>query len=159
MTNAEQVLVSHPDAAWLPDGGRADVVLAVGPPAVPRPTCLVRLLATRQRQIFTTARADGGGLDIPTLPVGDRVVEDCLHALLVRVLGSMYPTTLLGYVRNVVQGTPDDYPWPSPDAYFVVWHFQLPTDFNAGGVWLDAVEAEEQLGDRHWWPLAAHVPR
>src|SRR5512144_81268 len=98
---------------------------------------MVRLLATRDRRVLTVARADGGGLDIPTLHVADGVAEACLQTLQLRTLGSVHPTTLLGYVRNVVHEAPDDYPWPLPDAYFVVWHCQLPADVDAEGVWLD----------------------
>ena len=103
-------------------------------------------------------RADGGGLDIPTLHVTDDTAEACLQTLQLRTLGGLHPTTLLGYVRNVVHEAPRDYPWPSPDAYFVVWHCQVPQDVAVEGAWLDPAEAKAQLGGRHWWPLAAHAP-
>ena len=156
--NDEELLVSHPDATWLPHGGRADVVLVGTDAVLPTPTCLVRVLATRDGKVFTVPRADGKGLDIPTLPVGEGGAVSSLQALMVGVLGGAHPTVLLGYVRNVVPGAPDDYPWPSPDAHFAVWHCAVPVDCEPRGVWLDAYEAESQLRDRHWWPLAAHVP-
>lgn len=159
MSNAQRVLSSRSGPAWLPDGGRADVVLAGTHGVVPSPTCLVRLIATHGDVVLTVPRADGGGLDIPTRRVGDEVVADCLQALLVRVGGSLRNTSLLGYVRNRVHEAPDDYPWPSPDAYFTVWHCQMPMEANAEGTWLDAAEAEIQLSARHWWPLAAHLLR
>ena len=33
----------------------------------------------------------------------------------------------------------------------------LPAYQDAPGMWLDAAEAEAELRDRHWWPLAAHA--
>ena len=150
--------MSHLDAAWLPEGGRADVVLARQHAPAPSPTCLVRLLATCSRKVLVVPRADGMGLDIPTLRVGHAVVEECLRTLQLGALGSVHPTTLLGYVRNIVKEAPVDYPWPSPDAYFSVWHSELPETHGVEGVWLDAADAEPELGNRHWWPLVAHVP-
>jgi hypothetical protein len=158
MPNAERVFFSHKDAAWLPDGGRADVVLAGTDSAPPSPTCVVRLLATRDGNVFTVQRADGKGLDIPTMSVSDGAVDESLEMLMVRVLGSVQPSKLLGYVRNVVPGAPDDYPWPVPHAHFAVWHCAMPAGCDPQGVWLDSVEAERHLADRHWWPLAAHTP-
>jgi hypothetical protein len=35
----------------------------------------------------------------------------------------------------------------------------VPTPRDAPGIWLDAAEAEAELRDRHWWPLAAHATR
>lgn len=157
MPEEDELLVSVADAAWLPEGGRADVVLA-GPDAVPPdPTCLVRVLASRDGKVFTVPRADGKGLDLPTLPVGDGTAHGCLQALMAQVVGSAHPAVLLGYVRNVVPDAPADYPWPSPEAHFAVWHCAVPAACEPRGTWLDAAEAESQLGERHWWPLAAHV--
>ena len=159
MSNAEQVLVSHPEAPWLPQGGRADVVLAGGRAAAPTPTCLVRLVATRDGRVLVAPRPDGRGLDLPTLRVGTAGVEERVRDLLLEALGDVYPAVLLGYVRNVVPEPADDYPWPTPDAYFSVWHSRLPANADVGGVWLGAVDAEAQVGERHWWPLADHVSR
>lgn len=157
--NAEQVLVSYHDAAWLPEGGRADVVLAGKHDTAPSPTCLVRLLVTQRRRVLVVRRLDGMGLDIPTLRVGEANVDECLQNLMVGALGGLHPITLLGYVRNHVPAAPDDYPWPWPHAHFTVWHSELPGDLHVGGVWLNAADAEAELGNRHWWPLADHVPR
>ena len=158
MLNGERALVSHADAPWLPKGGRADVVLADEVAELPAPTCLVRLLATRGGRVLTVPRADGGGLDIPTRRVEASTPADCLRTLVMDVLGSVQPTRLVGYVRNVVPEAPDDYPWPSPCAHFAVWHCRLPEDVEPAGVWLDAASAGTEMGARHWWPLAAHVP-
>jgi hypothetical protein len=158
MPNAERVLASHRDAAWLPEGGRADVVLADVDAEVPAPTCLVRLLATRDDQVLTVPRADGDGLDIPTQRVARGAHADALRTLMTRVLGGVHPSMLLGYVRNAVPEAPDDYPWPSPDAYFAVWQCRLPEELDPAGVWLDAETAATELSARHWWPLAAHLP-
>lgn len=107
--------------------------------------------------MLVVARPDGGGMDIPTLSVADDVPELALEALLVEVLGDVRPATLLGYVRNVVNDAPGDYPWPAPDAYFVVWHCREAADVHANGVWLDRGQAKAQLRNRHWWPLGAYV--
>jgi hypothetical protein len=153
-----QVVVSHANAAWLPAGSRADVVLAAGHVvAPPSPVCLVRLLATRDGRVLTGARPDGAGLDIPTLRVVDGTAEAGLQALVTQTLGRAHPTTLLGYVRNVVPDPSDDYPWPSPEAHFAVWTCEVPPGVDPDGVWLDASEAKAHLADRHWWPLAAHA--
>ena len=156
----ELVLVRHDAAPWLPAGGRADVVLAGTGSPVPGPAGLVRVLPTRGERILAAERPDGRGLDIPTRPVGDGTVGDCLRALLVDAVGAVLPTALLGWVRNVVPEPVDDgYPWPTPEACFVVWHCAVPAALDPDGVWLDPAEAQDALGQRHWWPLAAHVPQ
>ena len=154
-----RVLVSHDAPGWLPVGGRADVVLAGAAAEVPEPTCLVRLLVTRGGRVLAVPRPDGRGLDIPTRAMVGGAPEASLRSLVVAALGDVHPTTLLGYVRNVVPTPPEDYPWPSPDAYFVVWHCALPAGVDVGGEWLDSGRAEAHLGDRHWWPLAATLVR
>lgn len=155
--STERILLRHRDAAWLP-GGDADVVLA-GPGSVPpSPTCVVRLLVTRGRWALTVQRDDGSGLDIPSLSVSDGEVDRTLRELMIRWLGTTQPARLLGYVRNVVEGAPDGYPWPLPHAHFAVWHCALPADRDLGGTWLDACRAEAHLGHRHWWPLTEHIP-
>lgn len=104
------------------------------------------------------ARSDGRGLDIPTRAVGDGTWEEQVEALLRKTLTSNgHHARLLGYVCNDVPGAPEGYPWPAPHAYFVVWHYPLPAHRDARGMWLDAAEAEAELRDRHWWPLAAHA--
>jgi hypothetical protein len=118
---------------------------------------MVRLLVTRNGQVLVEPRADGRGLDIPSLRVGHMAVDECLRALMVRSLGDIRPAVLLGYVRNVVDDAPESYPWPAPHAHFAVWHCEAPADVDGHGEWLDLRAGEAQLGDRHWWPLAAHV--
>ncbi|MBC9732625.1 NUDIX hydrolase [Nocardioides marmotae] len=157
MSTPERVLVSHQDAAWLPPLGRADVVLAGMPVVTPSPICLVRLLVTRGTSILVEARSDGRGLDIPTRACGGDAGEELADLLRAAVGSRDHPVRMLGYVRNHVPGAPEDYPWPAPHAYFVVWHCPLPAHLDAPGRWLDATEAEAELGDRHWWPLAAHA--
>lgn len=160
MSISERVLVSHQGAAWLPVQGRADVVLAGVPAVPPSPICLVRLLVTCGTSILVEPRPDGRGLDIPTRAVGDGAWKEQIDDLLRQTLASAgHPARLLGYVRNDVAGAPEGYPWPAPHAYFVVWHYPAPTRRDARGRWLDAAEAEAELRDRHWWPLAAHALR
>ena len=159
MSVTTRVLVSHDGPGWLPLGGRADVVLAGRDAEVPDPTCLVRLLVTRGDRVLAVPRPDGRGLDIPTRAVAGGTPEESLRALAAATLGDVRPVALLGWVRNVVPTPPADYPWPSPEAHFVVWHCALPTGVDVEGEWLDPVRAEAHLGDRHWWPLAATLHR
>jgi hypothetical protein len=131
-------------------------VVAVGTDGVPpEPTCLVRVLATRDGRICTLPRADGRGLDIPTRRLDGLPVEECLRELLRDTFGGVRPTTLLGYVRNTVAAPTEGYEWPTPEAYFAVWHCELPPDDDVTAVWLTGAEAKAELGDRHWWPLTA----
>ena len=51
----------------------------------------------------------------------------------------------------------EGYPWPVPDAYFSVFHCEVPSDSEGHGEWLAPSAARAQLQARHWWPLAAHV--
>ena len=133
------------------------MVLADRAADVPSPLCLVRLLVTAGSSILVEDRPDGRGLDIPTGRVHDGAWEEPVQQLLRRTVGSHHPSRLLGYVRNTVPAAPTDYPWPSPYAHFAVWHCALPTHPDAPGTWLDAIQADAELGDRHWWPLAAHA--
>ena len=147
------MLVSRPDAPWLPPGSRADVVVAAAGQGPPDPVCLARLLVTCDGQVLTLPRADGRGLDIPTRAVGEESLADCLESLTLGALGRLRPTTLLGYVRNLVPAPQPGYPWPVPHAHFAVWHCRLPRAREVEGTWLDLREAEAELGERHWWPL------
>ena len=103
------------------------------------------------------ARSGGRGLDIPTRQVRDGAWEESLEDLLRQTVTSDDHARLLGYVLNDVPRAPGDYPWPAPHAYFAVWHCALPAYRDPPGTWLDAAEAETELHDRHWWPLAAHA--
>lgn len=161
VSTRDRVLVSHDGAAWLPAEGRADVVLAGELTVVPAPVCLARLLVMRDDRILVETRPDGRGLDIPTRVVRDGRWQEPVRNLVRRVGAPDDAVSLLGYVRNVVNGGHEDYPWPSPHAYFAVWHCRLPAPSSADrtepGTWLDESEAAAELGERHWWPLAAHV--
>ena len=107
------------------------------------------------------ARVLASTQDAPWLPPGGRAAvvlagggdDPPEPTCLVRLLSA-----LLGYVRNMVATPADGYPWPVPEAHFAVW----VSDLEAGrgrrarsARWLDRHEAEEHLGERHWWPLAA----
>jgi hypothetical protein len=157
MTSQARVLASTQDAPWLPPGGRADVVLAGVGEDPPVPTCVVRLLVVRDGAVLVVTRPDRGGLDLPTRRVGDESPDDALRALASETPAVAAEPALLGYVRNVVEKPADGYPWPVPEAHFAVW----VSDLEAGrgrraqtARWLDRQEAEEHLGERHWWPLA-----
>lgn len=157
VSTSERVLVSHDRAAWLPEGGRADVVLAGVPAVVPSPICLVRLLVTLRNRILVVPRPDGRGLDLPTRRVEGAGWDEAVGALVRQAVDGDHPARLLGYVRNTVPGAPAGYPWSVPYAHFAVWHLPLPDDRSTPGTWLGAAEAEVELGRRHWWPLVAHV--
>ena len=133
-------------------------MLAGLPAVVPSPVCLVRLLVTRGTSVLVWPRPDGRGFDIPTREARDGAWEDPLEDLLRHTVPSgRGAVRFLGYVRNEVTGSPEDYRWPTPHAHFVVWHCPVPSQRDARGTWLDAVEAEAELRERHWWPLAAHA--
>lgn len=104
---SERVLISTPDAAWLPPGGCADVVAGAD---VPEPVCLVRLLATRDGAVHVVPRGDGSGLDLPTRRVDDSAAEDVLASLLRETCGSVVPARVVGFVRNTVTGPDPSYP-------------------------------------------------
>jgi hypothetical protein len=154
--SAHRRLVSYPDAAWLPPGGRAEVVLAGPDAAPPEPTCLVRALVTRSGAVLTRARGDGRR-DIPTRRVGEEPVAHAVRSLLVDTMGDLAPARLLGWVRNVVEGPVEVYEWPTPEAHFAVWHCEAPAALQPEGRWLEAGRVESQLGRRHWWPLGGQL--
>jgi len=118
---------------------------------------VVRVLATRGGAVLTRRRADGRGCDIPAQPVKDESVEPTLQSVLAGVAPEVGAARLLGWVRNVVDAPDQGYPWPTPDAYFAVWHCEVAPASDPEGEWLQPGEAEAHLGERHWWPLAAHV--
>ena len=118
---------------------------------------MVRLLATHRHRVLAVSRADGAGRDIPTLPVTGGTVREGLELLMSEYLGRLHPCALLGWVHNVVPDAPDDYAWPSPNAYFAVWRCVLPANCEPQGSWLDPAEAEVEMARRHWWPLLKHL--
>ena len=151
------VVSSVPDPPWLPEGGRADVVLAAPGDEPPTPVGLVRLLVTGPHgRVFTVPRTGGRpGLDLPTaaVPVAASV-RGVLAGLVSDVLGRTAPTVQLGFVRNTVPpGTV--YEWPSPVAHFCVYRTVDPQSPVVDGTWLDRDTAAVHLAERHWWPLLA----
>jgi hypothetical protein len=154
MTGSDDLLMTHADAAWLPTGGRATVWRTSVGARLPEPTCVVRLLVTRGRQILTVPRSDGQGLDIPSRRVDGPDPRGMLRALMSDVLGAQFAAELVGYVHNVVPTPTGDYPWPVPNAYFAVWRCEVPADCEPTGRWLAGSDAPAELRERHWWPLA-----
>ncbi|SIN44385.1 hypothetical protein [Micromonospora cremea] len=113
------------------------------------------VLATRDGRICTRPRADGRGLDIPTRRVDGLPVEECLRGLLRDTFGGVRPTTLLGYVRNTVAAPTEGCEWPTSEAYFAVWHCELPPDDDVTAVWLTGAEAKAEPGG----PALGRSPR
>jgi hypothetical protein len=147
---ARRLVAATQDAPWLPPGGRAEIVADPAGPA-PAPTGLVRLLVLRDGHAFCVPRDGSGKADLPTRPVPDLgdgrgVAEDLAR----EVLGTAAGLRLVGYVRNVVTGGAETYPWPIPLAHFAVW--TADGDPRMSGTWLPLGGPE--LRDRHWWPLA-----
>jgi hypothetical protein len=155
VTRHERVLSSHPDAPWLPPGGRADVVLAQDDEA-PDPTCLVRLLVVRDGSVLCVPRDGRGKEDLPTRvvpPGGDALAT--VEGLARDVLGELVPLDVLGFVRNTVAAPTPEYPWPWPLAHFTVWRAE-PSERRPTGIWRSLADPGD-LVERHWWPLAHHV--
>jgi hypothetical protein len=156
----ERVVRSVPNAAWLPAGGRADVIASRQDDA-PATTVVVRLALLRGGDLLAVERPDGNGLDLPTAAVGDDGPLAALAKLYAALLGSAptVPPRLLGYVRNTVTSPVDDYPWPAPRACFAVYLERLRLADEAGmGSWVAVAEAGSLLSQRHWWPLLAELP-
>ncbi|MEI7059240.1 hypothetical protein WBG06_25695 [Nocardioides sp. CCNWLW239] len=147
-------LVHDPDAAWLPEGGVAEVVLADSGEEMPGPVGLVRLQITDDAgRIFCMARSGGRpGWDLPTALVGSADPVVVIDDLTVAVFGTQQPVVLVGAVRNVSLAE-GDYEWPSPVAYFCVYRPTTSSPPVVEGVWLTPVEAAVELYERHWWPL------
>ena len=147
-------IVHHPDAAWLPAGGVAEVVLADAGDEMPGPVGLVRLLITDDAgRIFCVPRSGGRpGWDLPMTPIGNADPAAMINDLTIATFGTQQPVAPVGAVRNVVLGEAE-YDWPSPVAYF---HVYRPTTSPAPlieGEWLTPEEATAELSERHWWPL------
>ncbi|GAA2737499.1 hypothetical protein GCM10009867_24880 [Pedococcus aerophilus] len=154
----EKVIHSVPDAPWLPNGSRADVITSrqQDPPAG---TVVVRVVLTRGADLLVLERLTGG-LDLPSAPVGDLDPQEALRRLLEVVAGPRHDLapSLLGYVRNSVPTPDEEYPWPVPKACFAVWHAELRHDLDTGvGRWVGRDEAVAALRERHWWPLVAQL--
>ncbi|MCM0621045.1 hypothetical protein [Nocardioides bruguierae] len=126
--------------------------MRAAPGAVPpSPTAVVRLLAVADAAVLVVPRPDGGGLDLPTARVEGQDATGALRGLLAEHGVGVAEPVPVGWVRNHVPDPPVDYPWPSPEAFFVVHRVDLAS--RSGGTWLPLGEAAEALGHRHWWPL------
>ena len=155
----ERVVASVPDAPWLPQGSRADVI-ASRQDSPPANTVVVRLALRRGTELLVLDRL-GGGTDLPSAPVGDIGPLAALDRLHTVITGGPLRASarLLGYVRNTVPRPRADYPWPAPTAAFGVWTDEPPPSVSPlAGRWLEADRLEAELGDRHWWPLLDHLP-
>lgn len=151
MTDAPRIVADVPNATWLPDGGRAQVIAGGTPQA---PMCLVRLLLRRDDHVFCVTRDDGTGrLDIPTRRVldGDSYGTQTIRLLHDLIAGDSTQPEYLGSVHNTVVHPTADYPWPAPDALFGVW--ESPAEPRVDGEWIDAATIDSPLRDRHWFPL------
>jgi hypothetical protein len=149
----ERVVMSTPDAPWLPPGGRADVIASRQDNPPPN-TVVVRAVVHDAGALLVVERADGRGLDLPTRTVGDgQSAEEALGALCDELGVTARGATLLGYVRNVVKHPDATYPWPTPLACFALFAPAGGGLANPAGTWLPAESQKAELGERHWWPL------
>lgn len=147
----ERVVMSTPDAPWLPPGGRADVIASRQDNPPPN-TVVVRAVVRDTRGMLVVERPDGQGLDLPvrTVAAGE-TAEDALRALCEELGARPDEASLLGYVRNVVREPDAGYRWPVPSACFAL--FTVPSRDSTTGTWCPAERQEADLGKRHWWPL------
>ena len=128
----ERVVLTRWDAHWIPPPNRFDVIVSTQPHPPPA-TVVVRLLVLGPRGTVALARRRGGGLDLPAAPVGDKAPSLALAALAGRTVSGASLPTLLGYARNTVwDPEPDGYPWPVPQASFVVFGCSAGAPRTAG---------------------------
>lgn len=149
----ELVVLSTPDAPWLPPGSRADVIASRQDNPPPN-TVVVRAALSSDKGLFVVERADGGGPDLPTRTVqSGESAESALTALCEGIGVSSAGAVPLGYVRNVVKASGPGYAWPVPNACFTV--FSVPSNGQAptSGSWCPPSAQQRELGERHWWPL------
>lgn len=147
----ERVVMSTPDASWLPPGGRADVIASRQDNPPPN-TVMVRAVVRGSRGLLVVERPDGRGLDLPSRAVAaGETAEDAFRGLYADLGVSADGASLLGYVRNVVRAPDADYPWPVPNACFAL--FAVLSRDSVAGSWCPAGRQEAELGKRHWWPL------
>lgn len=149
----ERVVLSTPDAPWLPPGSRADVIASRQDNPPPN-TVVVRAALSSDKGLFVVERDDGGGPDLPTRTVqSGESAESALTALCEGIGVSSAGAALLGYVRNVVKAPGPGYAWPVPNACFTV--FSVPSNGQAptSGSWCPPSAQQRELGERHWWPL------
>lgn len=148
------MVLSTPDAPWLPPGSRAEVVRSA---VAPSPTCLVRLLLRRGAEVFCVPREQTAALDLPTRVVeaSDPDGRATAARLALDVLGQDARLVPVGFVRNVVAQDAPDYGWPVPVAHFVVWEAMgVPV---VDGEWVAARGAGSLLAERHWFPLLSEL--
>ncbi|MFB2555590.1 NUDIX hydrolase [Herbiconiux liangxiaofengii] len=145
----ETVIHVTPDAAWLPPGGRAEVIRRSTPPT---PLCVVRLLLRQADRVFCIPRADTGRLDLPLRSVEPDDPGGMLGitSLAEQLTGDGSHLVFVGAVRNVVASPQDGYPWPTPHAHFGVWTSENPPIVE--GTWV-GITGGSPLRDRHWFPL------
>lgn len=145
----ESVIHLTRDAAWLPAGSRAEVILAKSPP---RPMSVVRLLILRKGTVFCVPRRDRSILDLPMQATSPSDVDGsrAIRALADIIVGRDADILFVGAVRNVVDVDDARYGWPTPHAHFGVW----ATDGApiVDGAWVSVTEGSP-LADRHWFPL------
>lgn len=148
------MVLSTPDAPWLPLGSRAEVVRSS---VAPSPTRLVRLLLRRGDEVFCVPREQTGALDLPTRVVGPSDPDGRVTAaqLALDVLGQDVRLEPVGFVRNVVAEDAPDYGWPVPVAHFVVWEATGVSEVD--GEWVAARGAGSLLAERHWFPLLSEL--
>lgn len=114
---------------------------------------MVRVLLQNDQAVFCVPRDGTGTLDLPTrrVPSSDRDGLATARRLTFDILGRWATVTPVGFVRNIVAESADDYEWPVPFAHFTVW--SASGEPAADGTWVDAGEAASVLADRHWYPL------
>ena len=150
VTEGETVIHVTPNAPWLPNGSRAEVVQR-GDPLLP--VCVVRLLLRDAGRVFCVPRQETGWLDLPMrVTAGDDLDgASAIRELADSILGPASAVRFIGAVRNVVERPQEGYPWPIPVAHFGVW---VSNDAPiANGAWVKIDSDEPPPRDRHWYPL------
>lgn len=147
----ERVVMSTPNAPWLPPGSRADVIASRQDNPPPN-TVVVRVVVRGPRGLLVVDRADGRGPDLPARVVADgESAEQALRDLCHELGTSVDDAVLLGYVRNVVRNPDAGYRWPVPAACFAL--FSVPAADTLTGRWCEPERQRDELGERHWWAL------
>jgi Protein of unknown function (DUF4031) len=155
----ERVILSRRDAEWMPPPNRFDVIVSTQPHPPPV-TVRVRLLVVGPRASVALAHRGDGGLDLPVATVADgESPVRALAALAERTVSGATPPTLIGYARNtVLHPDPTGYPWPVPQAAFVVFRCTAGSRslVDRDLVWQEPQVVERECRTRHWWPLYTH---
>jgi hypothetical protein len=155
----ERVVLSRRDAEWMPPPNRFDVIVSTQPHAPPA-TVLVRLLVVGPDDAVALAHRRDGGLDLPAETVDEGgSPAGALAALVARTVSGATSPTLVGYARNtVLHPDPPGYPWPVPQASFVVFRCTAgPRSLVSPELgWRAPHVVEQECRGRHWWPIYAH---